>query len=125
MRCCNLFFFVATVRCGKTFVIHDNKVRRRCIKILLFVSLLKIALLKIVFKYFMIGIGLNLLFSNYTLDESKIFVDKTIPLLTFSLVFHTKFHCFRQISWYLYLLCLYLFTKYVKYSISAYEFCVA
>ena len=30
-------FCVATVRCGKTLVIHDNRVRRRCIKILLFV----------------------------------------------------------------------------------------
>ena len=31
--------FVATVRCGKTLVIHDNRVRRRYIKVLLFVCL--------------------------------------------------------------------------------------
>ena len=30
-------FCVATVRCGKTLVIHDNRVRRRYIKTLLFV----------------------------------------------------------------------------------------
>ena len=32
-------FCVATVRCGKTLVIHDNRVRRRYIKVLLFVCL--------------------------------------------------------------------------------------
>ena len=31
------FFLVAIVRCGKTLVIHDNRVRRRNIKTLLFV----------------------------------------------------------------------------------------
>ena len=33
------FFLVAIVRCGKTLVIHDNRVRRRNIKTLLFVCL--------------------------------------------------------------------------------------
>jgi len=48
----NCILCVAIVRCGKTLVIRDNRVRRRYIKTLLFVCLFVIKLISIIYHLF-------------------------------------------------------------------------
>jgi len=62
-------FCVATVRCGKTLVIHDNRVRRRYIKVLLFLFVCLIVLLYLYTANFFGCIVLNVFNLNWRINS--------------------------------------------------------